>query len=302
MRWSSAITTSATPSYITNLEELNSAGVPVISINVRDISTHQPHFAPYTTVTVNGTKIGIVGYTTQSAAVGASLASTLEVADADWNSTDATKIHLASYVNELRTTQGCDLVILLTHTGHSSLATDTTVGGAATTALLVDDGTTKLPEIAVTGHWHTWAETVWQPDSLQLQDHLHRGGQLHALPRRAARRRTGNLRVVGEPRAAQLGVHARSRRAGVHRQPDHSVQRLPYPGVQRGAGLHGGRSAARRAHEVVVVGRVSLERQQHRRAVDLPTPCDGSASSCSASATSPSRSAAAFVPTSRPVR
>ena len=44
---------------------------PIISVNVRDISTHQPHFAPYTTLTVNGVKIGILGYTTQSAAVGA---------------------------------------------------------------------------------------------------------------------------------------------------------------------------------------------------------------------------------------
>ena len=62
----------------------------MISVNVRDLSTHTPHFAPYTIVTVNGLTVGIVGYTTQSAAVGASLASTLEVADVDWNSADAT--------------------------------------------------------------------------------------------------------------------------------------------------------------------------------------------------------------------
>jgi 2',3'-cyclic-nucleotide 2'-phosphodiesterase (5'-nucleotidase family) len=173
-------------SYIMHLEELHSAGVPVISVNVRDISTHQPHFAPYTILTVNGVKIGILGYTTQSAAVGASLAATLEVANADWNSTVATNIHLASYVNELRTTQGCDLVILLTHTGHSSIATDTTINGAAATALLVDDGTAKLPEIAVTGHWHTWAETVWQPANLNYKtifaeagSYMHYLGELH---------------------------------------------------------------------------------------------------------------------------
>ena len=173
-------------SYITNLEELNASGVPVISVNVRDLSTHQPHFAPYTTVTVAGVKVGILGYTTQSAAVGASLSSTLEVADADWNSSDSTKIHLATYVNQLRNTLGCDLVILLTHVGHSAIATDTTVDGVATTALLVDDGAAKLPEVAVTGHWHTWAETAWQPDSLHYKtifteagSYMHYLGELH---------------------------------------------------------------------------------------------------------------------------
>jgi 2',3'-cyclic-nucleotide 2'-phosphodiesterase (5'-nucleotidase family) len=177
-------------SYIQHLEELNALGVPVISVNVRDISTHQPHFAPYTTITVNGIKIGILGYTTQAAAVGASLATTLEVADADWNSTDSTKIHMASYVNDLRNNQGCDMVILLTHVGHSAIATDTTVDGVATTALLVDDGTAKLPEVAVTGHWHTWAETAWQPDSLHYKTiFTESGSYMHYL---------GTLQVDGQ--------------------------------------------------------------------------------------------------------
>jgi 2',3'-cyclic-nucleotide 2'-phosphodiesterase (5'-nucleotidase family) len=173
-------------SYITNLEDLNQTGVPVISVNVRDIATHQPHFAPYTIVTVNGLKIGILGYTTQSAAVGASLSATLEVADCDWNSTDATKIHLASYVNQLRNTLGCDLVVMATHVGHAALATDTTIDGAVAPALLADDGSAKLPEIAITGHWHTWAETAWQPASLNYKtifteagSYMHYLGELH---------------------------------------------------------------------------------------------------------------------------
>ncbi|MEI6606919.1 MAG: hypothetical protein WCP35_16535 [Verrucomicrobiota bacterium] len=40
-------------SYIANLEDLNKT-VPVISMNVRDISTHKPHFNAYTIVMVNG--------------------------------------------------------------------------------------------------------------------------------------------------------------------------------------------------------------------------------------------------------
>jgi 2',3'-cyclic-nucleotide 2'-phosphodiesterase (5'-nucleotidase family) len=148
--------------YINNLVSLATSSVPVISVNVRDKNTHQPYFAPYTIVTINGKKIGILGYTTQAAEVGASLASTIEVAACDWKSTDAAKIHLADYVNDLRINQGCDLVILAAHIGHSGL-----VDPAA--PLLVDDGAAKLPEVAVTGHWHTWTDTVWQPEMLNYK-------------------------------------------------------------------------------------------------------------------------------------
>src|SRR5262249_24305942 len=106
-------------SYITNMEQIRNAGVPVISANVRDIATHQPHFAPTTTVTVNGVKIGIIGYTTSTAAVGASLANTLEVVDCQW--TGSSVCNISSYVNDLRNNQHCNLVILLTHDGHSDL-------------------------------------------------------------------------------------------------------------------------------------------------------------------------------------
>jgi 2',3'-cyclic-nucleotide 2'-phosphodiesterase (5'-nucleotidase family) len=147
-------------SYITNMERMRDAGVPVISANVRDIATHAPHFAPYTTVTVNGTKIGIIGYTTSTATVGASLASTLEVVDCQW--TGSSVCNIASYVNELRNNQGCDIVILLTHDGHADLVDPTT-------PVIADTADAKVPEIAVTGHWHTWAETVWQPASLNYK-------------------------------------------------------------------------------------------------------------------------------------
>lgn len=148
--------------YINNLTTLQNSGVPVISVNVRNITTHQPYFTPYTIVTIGTTKVGILGYTTSASEVGASLANTLEVADCDWNSTDTTKIHLADYVNELRNTQKCDIVVLLAHIGHSGLVDPTA-------PLLVDDGAAKLPEVAVTGHWHTYADTVWQPEMLNYK-------------------------------------------------------------------------------------------------------------------------------------
>lgn len=148
--------------YINNLTALKNSGVPVLSVNVRDVSTHLPYFAPYNIVTINGIKIGIIGYTTQSAEVGASLASTLEVAACDWSSTDATKIHLADYVNDLRNNKGCNVVVLAAHIGHSALVDPTA-------PLLVDNGAAKLPEVVVSGHWHTWTDTVWQPEMLNYK-------------------------------------------------------------------------------------------------------------------------------------
>ena len=150
--------------YINNLTALQNAGVPVISVNVRNISTHQPYFAPYTTVTVNGTKIGIIGYTTGSSEVGASLSSTLEVASCPWsgNTTGPNPCDISTYVNHLRNDLGCDVVILLAHAGHSELVDPTA-------PIIADNGAAKLPEVAVTGHWHTWTDTVWQPEMLNYK-------------------------------------------------------------------------------------------------------------------------------------
>jgi autotransporter-associated beta strand protein len=162
-------------SYIANLDTLNNdpshpdQKVPVISMNVCAKGTKTPHFNAYTIVTVNGTKVGILGYTTQAAEVGASLAGTLDVVNCDWNSSNSTNIHIADYVKELRNNQGCDIVILAAHVGHTSIATDTARDGVAVPALLVDDGSVKLPEVAVTGHWHTWTDTVWQPEMLNYK-------------------------------------------------------------------------------------------------------------------------------------
>ena len=149
-------------SYITNLMN---ATYPVISMNICSNGTLNPFFKPYVIVTVNGTKIGILGYTTGAAEVGASLAATISVVACDWTSSDATKIHVADYVKQLRQTNGCDVVVLLAHTGQSSIC----VSSSTTTPILVDDGTAKLPEVVVSGHWHTWAETAWQPSILNYK-------------------------------------------------------------------------------------------------------------------------------------
>jgi 2',3'-cyclic-nucleotide 2'-phosphodiesterase/3'-nucleotidase/5'-nucleotidase len=154
-------------SYIANMEAMAASGVPVISANVRDLnctSAHVryptcEHFPPTTMVTVNGTKIGIIGYTTSSATVGASLSSTLTVVDCQW--TGSTTCNIAPYVNTLRG-QGADVVVFLTHDGHSDLVDNLT-------PVLADTADAKVPEIVVSGHWHTWAETVWQPMQLNYK-------------------------------------------------------------------------------------------------------------------------------------
>ncbi len=78
-------------------------------------------------------------------------------------------------------------MVLAAHIGHTSIATDSAAG--AGDALLRDTGTPKLPEIAVTGHWHTFAETVWQPASLNYKTiFTEAGSYMHYV---------GELRVTG---------------------------------------------------------------------------------------------------------
>lgn len=151
--------------YVDNLK--NQASFPVISCNVCQHGTLTPYFQPYVIVTVNGTKIGIIGYTTPSAQVGPDLANILDVDYADWNGTASNTIHLAPIVNNLRTTQGCDMVILLTHDGHEDLTVPNSSNN--NTPPLVDTSAAKLPEVAITGHWHTWCEDVWEPSILNYK-------------------------------------------------------------------------------------------------------------------------------------
>lgn len=149
-------------SYINNLK--NQTNFPVISINICNKGTQTPYFAPYAIVNVNGNKVGIIGYTTENADSPESAVNNLiDVVACDWAGTGS-KIHFSSYVNQLRSL-GCNLIILLTHDGHSDLSTSS----SGSTPILVDTSAAKLPEIAVTGHWHTYSDTVWQPTSLNYK-------------------------------------------------------------------------------------------------------------------------------------
>ena len=148
-------------SYIQNMDHMVSVGVPIISANVIDIATGLPHYPATRVVTVNGTKIGIIGYTTSTAQVGASASASIKVIDCQWTGS-TTGCNIAAYVNDLRNNQHCDVVILLTHDGHADLVDPKT-------PVIADTADAKVPEIAITGHWHTWASTVWQPQSLNYK-------------------------------------------------------------------------------------------------------------------------------------
>lgn len=149
--------------YLNNMKAASSQ-FPVISMNICNKGTHTPYYSASTILNINGNRIGVVGYTTESAdSPEAEVNNLIDVVKCDWSSTDSAKIHFADIVNELRNTQGCNMVILLTHMGHSGLCT---VTGANPTPILVDNAVAKLPEVVVSGHWHTYCDTVWQPTSL----------------------------------------------------------------------------------------------------------------------------------------
>ena len=152
--------------YLNNMKAA-SAQFPIISINICNKGTHTPYYSPYTILNINGNRIGVIGYTTESAdSPESDVNNLIDVVKCDWSGTDTTKIHFADYVNDLRNNQGCNMVILLTHMGHSGLCTPT---GANPTPILVDNSVAKLPEIVVSGHWHTYCDTVWQPTSLNYK-------------------------------------------------------------------------------------------------------------------------------------
>lgn len=153
--------------YLNNMKAASQSNFPILSINICNKGTHTPYFAPWVIVNVNGNKVGIIGYTTESAdSSDPDVTAAIDVVPCDWSSTDSTKIHFADYVNDLRNNQGCTMVILLTHMGHSGLCT---VTGANPTPILVDNAVARVPEIVISGHWHTYAETVWQPTSLNYK-------------------------------------------------------------------------------------------------------------------------------------
>jgi 2',3'-cyclic-nucleotide 2'-phosphodiesterase / 3'-nucleotidase / 5'-nucleotidase len=136
------------------------------------------YFDPYRVITVNGKRIGLLGYSTDdssnlssAAEVGAAEATEfmLEVAEVRWEpssfrSDPPNTIYLKDLVRQLRKPQaeggeGADIVVLLSHIGHRRL-------NATNDILLGSNDEVAPPELVVSGHWHTTTATVWQPSNL----------------------------------------------------------------------------------------------------------------------------------------
>lgn len=149
-----------------NLKNLTT--YPVISVNICHEGTQNPYFDPWVILNVNGVKVGILGYTSDEydeidgATELDETTTLLDVVKCVWEDTDASTINLKDKVQELRDTEGCDVVILLSHVGQSRVV-------SGDDALLVPDGDVALPEIVISGHWHSWTQTAWQPLQLDGQ-------------------------------------------------------------------------------------------------------------------------------------
>ncbi len=167
--------------------------VAYISVNIVNDGATKPvpsawpsvmPFRPYVVVTIGSSKVGVLGYTTDDSAILTSeTVNVIDVLETAWtdknNGVDnSTVVLLEEWVEHLRkpTAQGgeeVDMVVLLSHIGHRRLNADGDVGfGDANDELLGDIGgaaTSSPPDLVVSGHWHTWSDTAWQPSNLNYK-------------------------------------------------------------------------------------------------------------------------------------
>ena len=167
--------------------------VPYISVNIVNDGAAKPvpsawpsvmPFRPYVVITIGSNKVGVLGYTTDDSAILTSeTVNVIDVLETSWtdknNGVDNSNVVLLEeWVDHLRkpTAQGgeeVDMVVLLSHIGHRRLNADGDVGfGDANDELLGDIGgasTSSPPDLVVSGHWHTWSDTAWQPSNLNYK-------------------------------------------------------------------------------------------------------------------------------------
>jgi 2',3'-cyclic-nucleotide 2'-phosphodiesterase (5'-nucleotidase family) len=145
--------------------------IPFISVNIVHDGTSTPYFDPYVVVQAGAVKVGVIGYSTDDsshlgpASLGAEETETLlDILEVRWSDSDTSTIDLKDWVEQLRKPvaeggEGVDIVVLLSHVGHRRLNSTNEI-------LLGDHGDVAPPEVVVSGHWHTWTETAWQPSNL----------------------------------------------------------------------------------------------------------------------------------------
>ena len=164
--------------------------VPYIAVNVLRDGASKPApsawpvempFRPYVVVDIGATRVGVLGYLTDDSAIlTAETVNEIDVLETAWkdknNGVDNTNVVLLEdWVDHLRkpTIEGgeeVDMVVLLSHIGHRRLNSDGDVGfGDANDELIGDDGDVAPPDLVVSGHWHTWTGTAWQPGNLNYK-------------------------------------------------------------------------------------------------------------------------------------
>jgi 2',3'-cyclic-nucleotide 2'-phosphodiesterase (5'-nucleotidase family) len=177
---------------LTNLKPASQGGraqFPVISVNVCSKGTQTPVFAPYVTVTVNGSKVGILGYTDdESSYLGPDTENLIEVVPCTWEGGGG-RISIKHWVETLRTKQNCAVVILLSHMGQRRVT-------SGDDALIADSGAVQPPEVVISGHWHTWTERVWQPANMHGKTLVAEAGSY--------------LRYIGELKVSGQGAYIRA--------------------------------------------------------------------------------------------
>lgn len=145
---------------LTNMKDAN---FPFISMNLYHSTGDDAGttvFPAYVTVTINGKKIGILGYTNDTSSyLGPGTEGVVEVKKCVWDDSNPDTLNIKDYVETLRTTESCDVVILLSHIGQTRVV-------AGSDALLSDDGSIDPPDVVISGHWHSITDTVWQPAQL----------------------------------------------------------------------------------------------------------------------------------------
>lgn len=149
--------------YRSYLQNMKNASFPFISMNVCNAGTQNPYFKAYTIVNFGDVRVGILGFTNSSDQPGAETDSIIDVLQCAWTDSDPSTINVKDYVDSLRINYGCNAVVLLAHYGHTAIVAPTTT---IDIPLIVDGTSTKIPEVIVSGHWHSMTDLVWQPKTL----------------------------------------------------------------------------------------------------------------------------------------
>lgn len=142
------------------LTNMQNASFPTISMNIVDANSGALTFPESVIVQSNGTRVGVLGYTTDTSSfLGDDLVGVIEVKKVVWDDSDPDTINAKDRVEHLRNNEGCDIVVLLSHVGHSRVV-------SGDDAIIADTGGVLPPEVVIAGHWHTMTERVWAPSSL----------------------------------------------------------------------------------------------------------------------------------------